>query len=198
MWQRIGGGLAGLHVGQRGIDVDFVPDRNHGRGNRRGALPAGPAMQVSAHSLIEPGVDFLGSSFEIRSRQPAIVGQAHPIFFDSRLIEGGLDRRTLSWTVLFVLDQVQDAPDARALQGPHIGLVQRIGADQEIIENVAKAIRAKPTGHALMIAAVRERDPRDHKRAARQREPRDREPDPRRPVRRGRPGANLDADGPPY
>ncbi len=90
-------------------------------------------MDVAALSRPQPGQDLLHSGLQGRGGQLPVVLEVQPRLLDPGIFQGARHVLTLARGVLAVLDQVEHAAHPEALERSHVGEIERVGADQELI-----------------------------------------------------------------
>ena len=78
--------------------------------------------------------------FELVGGQASVVGQRHPLLLDPGRREGTLDRRAVARAVLVVLGQVEHAADPHPREHLDVVRIERVGADQQVIEHIGEAV----------------------------------------------------------
>jgi uncharacterized protein len=148
MGQRIGGRLALMNVAERRVDLDPAAHGDDAGGDGGRPLPAGAAVHVGPGALVEPAADPLHRRLELAGRETAVVGEADSVLLDSVLGQRPLHGFALAGAVLVVPDQVQHAPHAHPRELADIGSIERVRADEQVIEHFGEAIGLKPARQA--------------------------------------------------
>ena len=120
--------------------------RHHSRRDRRRALPARAAVQVDAVAVVEPAADLwtAASSMSGGIRPKSTRRAAPPRSRPPRRRPRSLP---LAGVVLVVLDQVEHAVHVHLGQHADVLVVERVGADEQVVVDLGEAVGSKPVRH---------------------------------------------------
>jgi hypothetical protein len=101
-------------------------------------------VEIDGLALVQPAADYAHRGVESLGGEAAVVGQAQPMLGDAGGGEGALHRTALATLVLLVLGEVEDLPYSLPAEYADIVLIERVGADEQVVEHLGESIGAKP------------------------------------------------------